>query len=169
MLGNKKPKTVLIVDDEKPIQYALSALLERYGYACVVVSNGQEGLETVRQLEFDLILLDFRMPGISGLEFLKRFRVNNIRTSVVMISVIDDKKLTGEAFKLGADDFVIKPCQPDHLSKRLQIAYERRQQARTGGYAPGTKQLEFSEVVKGWGQALSAKLKLAMAQYNPLH
>jgi len=167
MPGIKKPKTVLIVDDEKPIRYALSALLEPYGYACVVVSNGQEALDTVTQLKFDFIVLDFRMPGVSGLEFLKSFRVNNTRTTVVMISVVADKKLTGEAFELGADDFVIKPCHPDHLSSRLQIAYKRRQQARTGERASGQKPLEFSEVVKEWGQALSAKLKRTLALSNP--
>jgi len=167
MLGIKKPKSVLIVDDEKPIQYALSALLERYGYAYVVASNGQEALDTVTQLKFDFILLDFRMPGMSGLEFLKRFRVNNTRTTVVMLTAVEDKKLTGEAFKLGADDFVAKPCHPDHLSRRLQIAYKRRQRTRKSERASGQKPLEFSEVVKGWGQALGAKFKLALALRNP--
>jgi len=141
-------KTVLIVDDEKPIQYALTALLEGWGYVCVAVSSGQEALETVTRLEFDLILLDVRMPGISGLEFLKRFRADNTRTSVIMLTAVLDKKLTAEAMKFGADDFVIKPCKPADISKRLQIAYERRQQARTGAPGPGRKQLEYSEVAK---------------------
>ena len=167
MPGIKKPKSLLIVDDDNSIQYALSALLERYGYACVVVSNGQEALETVTQIEFDLILLDFRMPGMSGLEFLKRFRVNNIKTSVVMLTAVADKILTAESFKLGADDFVIKPCDPKVLSDRLQRAYERRISARNSGSAPAEKQLEFSEVIKGWGQALSTKLKLALSLTNP--
>ena len=141
-------KKVLIVDDEKPIQYALTALLEGWGYVCVAVSSGQEALETVTQLEFDLLLLDVRMPGISGLEFLKRFRVENSSTSVVMLTAVLDKKLTAEAMKLGADDFVIKPCNPDDLNKRLERAYERRQSARKGVSRPGRKHLEYSEVVK---------------------
>ena len=141
-------KKVLIVDDEKPIQYALTALLEGWGYVCVAVSSGQEALETVTQLEFDLLLLDVRMPGISGLEFLKRFRVENSSTSVVMLTAVLDKKLTAEAMKLGADDFVIKPCNPDDLNKRLERAYERRKSARNSGSAPAEKQLVSSEVVK---------------------
>jgi len=159
MLGIKKPKLLLIVDDEKSIQYALSALLERYGYVCVVVSNGQEALETVTQIEFDLILLDFRMPGMSGLELLKRFRENNNRTSVVMLTAVAENLLIAESFKLGADDFVLKPCNPEDLSNRLQKAYQRRQSVRNGGPAPGKKQLGFGEAVKGWRQALRAKLK----------
>jgi len=143
------PKTVLIVDDEKSIQYALSKLLEGWGYGCVAVSSGQEALETVTRLDFDLMLLDVRMPGMSGLDFLKRFRIDNSRTSVVMLTAVLDKKLTAEAMKYGADDFIVKPCSPDNLNKRLQRAYDRRQSARKGVSRPGQKHLEYSEVVKG--------------------
>ena len=85
---------------------------------------------------------------MSGLEVLKVFRVDNPGTSVVMLSAVIDKALTAEAIKLGADDFVIKPCSPDELRTKLQRAYERREQTRKGGPEPAQKQLDFGEVTE---------------------
>ena len=145
---NETQKTVLIVDDERPIHYALSRLLEQWGYLCVVVSSGQEALERVGSREFDLMLLDVRMPGMSGLEVLKKFRVNNHETSVVMLSAVVDKKLTAEAMKLGADDYIIKPCSPDDLRGRLKRADDRRELTKKSGAAPAQLRLDFAEVTK---------------------
>ena len=113
-------KTVLIVDDESAIHYALSRLLEQWGYLCVAVSSGQEALEEVGSRQFDLMLLDIRMPGMSGLEVLKKFRVDHPETTVLMLSAVIDKRLIAQALILGADDYVIVavlqisqgPCSP---------------------------------------------------------
>ena len=141
-------KTALIVDDEMPVQYALLKLLEQWGYLCVGVSSGQEALDRVATREFDLMLLDVRMPGMSGLEVLKVFREDNPGASVVMLSAVIDKALTTKAIKLGADDCVLKPCSPDELRTKLQRAYERREQTRKGGPEPAQKQLNFGEVTE---------------------
>jgi len=115
--------TVLLVDDEQPIRYALSALLDMWGYESFAVSTGREALDALTSSEFDLILLDVRMPGMSGLEVLKNLRVDNPGITVIMLSAVNDNELMGEAMKLGADDYVIKPCNPEDLSKRLRRAF----------------------------------------------
>ena len=129
MIGSRG--TVLLVDDEKPIQYALSTLLRMWGYGCVAASSGQEALDALTKREFDLMLLDMRMPGMSGLEVLKKLRVDNPGITVIMLSAVDDNELMGEAMKLGADDYVIKPCHPEDLSKRLRRAFSEAANAET--------------------------------------
>ena len=119
-------QSALIVDDEQPVQYLLSKQLEKWGYECAVASNGQEALEELANKQFDLMLLDVRMPGMSGLEVLRRSRDDQPSLCVVMLSALIDVKYLGEAIALGADDYISKPCDPDDLDIRLRKAREHR-------------------------------------------
>ena len=86
-----RPKqTALIVDDESSIRNILSAQLEELGYECVAVSGGEEALDKVARHQFDLMMLDVKMPGMSGLEVLTRFRDDHLETCVVMLSGLVD-------------------------------------------------------------------------------
>lgn len=120
----------LIVDDEETIRYVLSAQLAKLGYRSVTVASGQEALEKMTHREFDLVLLDVRMPGMSGLEVLDRIRSKDARTCVAMLSAVIDAAVAAHAQKLGADDYIAKPCDLGYLKKRLDLALERR--ARPG-------------------------------------
>ena len=120
-------KSVLIVDDEAPIQYLLSKQLEQWGYVCAAVSSGQEALEKLASRQFDLMLLDVRMPGISGLEVLRQSRDDHPAMVVVMLSALMDVKVIAEAIAMGADDYIAKPCDPDDLNIRLRKAHEHRE------------------------------------------
>lgn len=120
-------KPALIVDDERPIQYLLSKQLEPWGYVCAAVSSGQEALEKLASRHFDLMLLDVRMPGMSGLEVLRQSRDDHPAMCVVMLSALLDVKVMAEAIALGADDYITKPCDPDDLKIRLQKAHEHRE------------------------------------------
>ena len=125
-------KTALVVDDEKSIQYALSKELEGLGYECVTASSGREALETASRQEFDLLMLDVRMPGMSGLEVLRNFRTDHPETCVIMLSAMVETSIATAAMEFGADDYVTKPWDLDDLSMRLKRAQERRELARQG-------------------------------------
>ena len=120
-------KPALIVDDEQPIQYLLSKQLEQWGYVCAAVSSGQEALEKLASRQFELMLLDVRMPGMSGLEVLRQSRDDHPAMTVVMLSALLDVKVMAEAIALGADDYITKPCDPDDLNIRLRKAHEHRE------------------------------------------
>ena len=120
-------KPALKVDDEESIQYLLSKQLEQWGYVCAAVSSGQEALEKLASRQFDLMLLDMRMPGMSGLEVLRQSRDDHPAMCVVMLSALLDVKVMAEAIALGADDYITKPCDPDVLKIRLQKAREHRE------------------------------------------
>ena len=122
-------KTALIVDDEETLRYALSRQLEQFGYECLAVSNGPEALAAAARLDFDLMMLDIRMPGMSGLQVLKDFRANHPQTCVIMLSAIGDSAISTDALKSGADDYIIKPCHPHELRMRLRWAIARRDRA----------------------------------------
>ena len=127
---SKHERTALIVDDENSVHYALSKELELLGYECVSASSGQEALETAARREFDLMMLDIRMPGMSGLEVLKRFRADHPETCVVMLTAMVETSTATEAMKLGADDYLRKPWDANVLRLRLERAQNRREMAR---------------------------------------
>ena len=146
---NSTQRTALIVDDEKSIQYLLSSQLDQWGYSCTAVSSGREALECVSRREFDVMLLDVKMPGMSGLEVLERFQTEHPDTCVIMLSALVDKSVFANAMKLGADDYVVKPCDPEELSIRLRLAQERREQARRGEPPPEQGRPDFNEITGG--------------------
>jgi len=120
-------QSALIVDDEQPVQYLLSKQLEQWGYVCATVSSGPEALEKLGSGHFDLMLLDVRMPGMSGLEVLRQWRDDHPAMCVVMLRALMDVKVIAEAIAMGADDYMTKPCDPDDLKIRLQMAQEHRE------------------------------------------
>ena len=122
-------KSVLIVDDEQPMVYMLSKQLEHWGYPCATALCGQEALAALGTRQFDLMLLDVRMPGISGLEVLKQSKRDFPSMPVVMLSAVIDLKIVADAIALGADDYIKKPCDPDDLKSKIQCVMERTELA----------------------------------------
>ncbi|MFH1560433.1 MAG: response regulator [Chloroflexota bacterium] len=120
-------KKALIVDDEESMRYVLSSQLSKLGYECVTVSSGRDALDKAACQDFDLMMLDVKMPGMSGLEVLGKFRTDHPETCVVVLSALVDAVIAVEAIKRGADDYLTKPYHSIDLSKRLQRAHERRE------------------------------------------
>jgi DNA-binding response OmpR family regulator len=126
------PGTALIVDDEKILQIVLARELALLGYESEAVSSGQEALERLASQRFDLVMLDARMPGISGLEVLKEVRAGHPDTCIVMLSAVVDTDVAAAALRLGADDYMTKPWDLEDLSLRLRRAREGRARAGQG-------------------------------------
>ena len=117
---------ILIVDDEDAIRSMLTRKLEMDGYNCDVAADGNEALWKGFMKDFDLVLMDIKMPGLSGMEALPQMVTDHPDTSVVMLTAVADAKTAVEAMNLGAYDYVTKPFDLDDLSMRVRRALERR-------------------------------------------
>jgi two-component system response regulator AtoC len=123
----KLPQTALIVDDEDTIRYILTLCLEEMGYKCVDVDSGQAALDRVASQEFQLAVLDVKMPGISGFEVMKGIRAAYADTCIVMISALKHPDIAARAITtLGADAFIAKPWRVGELRETIQRAVQRR-------------------------------------------
>ena len=118
--------TILIVDDEESIRNAVARRLKTEGYKCMTAGDGKEALWKAFMQDFALVLLDIKMPGMSGMEVLSRMITDHPDTGVVMITAVGDSETAVEAMKQGAYDYVTKPFNLDDLVIRVERALERR-------------------------------------------
>ena len=102
-----KLKTILIVDDDEGMRDTLRAIL-RHDYRVIVVSSGEAALTTLKSSDVDLMLLDVRLPGISGLELLRIVKENYNLVECIMISAINEVETAVQAMKHGAYHYVTK-------------------------------------------------------------
>ena len=118
---------ILLVDDESAIRRALRPPLVELGFQVVDVSRGEEALQMLRAGGFDVVLLDVNMPGIGGIETLRRIRAFAPRLPILMLTVRDAEEEKVEALELGADDYVTKPFSTRELVARIRTAVRRVQ------------------------------------------
>ncbi len=117
---------VLVVDDEESIRGLLKGALEEAGYHVTTAADGEEALDKVSRQETEVMLLDIRMPGLSGLDVLRKVMGDYPDTSVVMVSAVADAATVVDAMKAGAYDYVTKPFNLDDVALRVRNALERR-------------------------------------------
>src|ERR1022692_668532 len=120
------PPTILVVDDEAGIRESLSSVLQEDGYRVEVVASGEECLTFIQRKPVDLILLDVWLPGIDGMETLRRLREAECCPMVVMISGHANIETAVRATKLGAFDFVEKPLSLGKIILVIKNALEVR-------------------------------------------
>jgi DNA-binding response OmpR family regulator len=118
--------TILIVDDEEAIRGILCRKLESDGYHCEVAADGKEALWKAFMKDFDLVLMDIKMPGLSGMDALTQIVTNHPDTCVIMMTAVVDTETAVQAMRLGAYDYVTKPFDLDDLGMRVEKALERR-------------------------------------------
>jgi two-component system cell cycle response regulator len=122
----QNPPLMLVVDDEKIMQDVMRDILEESGYKVDVASNGKKALEQVRTKNYDLVFADIRMPKIDGMEFLKRARDLTPDLDIVMMTGYASVDIAVEAIKLGAQDFITKPFDFEHIRIVAARAIERK-------------------------------------------
>ncbi len=122
---NQPPIRVLIVDDEPAIRRALRPPLAELGFQITEASRGEEALQLLHSAPVDVVLLDINMPGIGGIETLRRIRAFAPRLPVLMVTVRDGEEEKVEALELGADDYVTKPFSVRELVARIRTAHRR--------------------------------------------
>ena len=116
---------ILVVDDESSIRRALRPPLVELGFQVAEASRGEEALQLLRPGAFDAVLLDVNMPGIGGIETLRRIRALSPRLPILMLTVRDQEEEKVEALDLGADDYVTKPFSTRELIARIRAAIRR--------------------------------------------
>ena len=121
----KKP-LLLLVDDDAAFRTVMSAELSRSGYDVRAAANGEDALALCAQADPQVILLDLQLPDISGLEVLKALRARHASGEVVMLTGHGSIDTAIEAIRIGAFDYISKPCPLDELEIRIQRALERQ-------------------------------------------
>ena len=121
---------VLVIDDDAGVLESTARMLRSAGYTVQVASTGEEGVDLARGDTFDVVLSDMRMPGLSGLEVLRKLRDVKVDASFIVMTGFGTVDTAVESMKLGAVDFVQKPFFRDELLLRVRAAADRRQLAR---------------------------------------
>lgn len=122
---------LLLVDDDRAFRLSTAELLRQDGYEVTLAADGQEAAEAVRNAAFDLILLDLRMPGADGMSFIEALRRWGAGVPILMITGFGTIDSAVQALKLGADDFLTKPLDPEVLTSRIAELLDRRPTVQT--------------------------------------
>ncbi|MFO7738410.1 MAG: response regulator [Desulfatiglandaceae bacterium] len=117
---------VLLVDDEKEFVEALSERLTVRGYDVTTSLSGEDAVESVTRFNFDAVILDVSMPGISGVEALRQIKRIKPLTEVIMLTGHATVDTAIEGMKLGALDYLIKPCETEDLLAKIDMAHRRK-------------------------------------------
>ena len=117
---------VLVVDDEESIRNVLREGLADEGHDVLLASTGEQALELLGKNGIEAMLLDIRMPGLSGLDVLSEVLVRSPDTCVIMVTAIGDVSTAVNAMKKGAYDYLAKPFDLDEVTMAVQRALERR-------------------------------------------
>ncbi|HEY8948233.1 MAG TPA: response regulator transcription factor [Rhizomicrobium sp.] len=119
---------ILVIDDEPAIRRFLRTSLSAQNYSVLEVEDGESGLAMLQRNAVDVLVLDLGLPGIDGLEVLKRLRESGSSVPVIVLSSRDDEKGKVAALDLGADDYVTKPFGMEELLARIRAAVRHRLQ-----------------------------------------
>jgi DNA-binding response OmpR family regulator len=161
-------RTVLVVDDEPTIAEVVARYLERAGYGAATAADGIEAMRVAAEREPDLIVLDLMLPGLDGLEVLRRLHAEGQRTPVIILTSKgeQDDKLTG--LRRGADDYIVKPFSPSELVARVDAVLRRVHPADDGGAA-----LSFDDlVIDGPARRVhreGSEVRLSQREFDLLH
>jgi DNA-binding NtrC family response regulator len=119
-------RRILVVDDTPLIREHLRVILEMDGFEVETAADGRSALAAVRERIFHLVITDLRMPDMSGIELLTQVRAEKLPFGVIVLTGHGDTQVALDVMKAGADDFVTKPYEPDHLRHLVQRILERR-------------------------------------------
>ncbi|MEJ2368926.1 MAG: sigma-54 dependent transcriptional regulator [Acidobacteriota bacterium] len=120
------PEEILVVDDEQSMRRMLEILLKQEGYRVKTARDAEEALRLLGASPFDLIVSDIRMPGLSGLDLLKKVREDGSGAEIILMTAYASAESAIEALKLGAFDYVTKPFQVDELVHVVSSALEKK-------------------------------------------
>ena len=121
-----KKAEILLVDDEAVFVTNMSRLLKTRGYGVTAASDGSQALEALRQKSYDVMVLDLKMPVMSGIETLRQVKRLPVSTEVLLLTAHGTMDTAFEAIEMGAFDYVTKPCEIGDLVTKIEAAHARK-------------------------------------------
>lgn len=118
--------TVLVVDDEVDLANVIAERMRSRGYEVDTANNGTEGIERIKEKQYDAVLLDLKMPGLDGMETMNRMLEHDARLQIIILTGYGSVQKGVEAVKQGAVDFIEKPADIEALTDKVDEAHERR-------------------------------------------
>jgi DNA-binding response OmpR family regulator len=158
-------QTILVIDDDDSLRDTISVMLEQEGFRAVLAADGKTGYEKAVTLKPDLVLVDLRLPGMSGTEICKQLRAAQSTTPIIVLSAVGEEIDKVLLLEIGADDYVVKPFGTRELMARIRAVLRRA--------APdGRKVAHFGETEIDFERRIVTRrgeeLKLTPAEYNLL-
>ncbi len=158
-------QTILMIDDDESLRDTIGLLLENEGYKPLLVGDGVKGLDAALTAKPDLILVDLRMPGLSGVEVCKRLRAERVKTPVIVLSAMGDELDKVLLLEIGADDYVVKPFGTRELLARIRALLRRTSPEIAPALGFGDVDVDLDQrVVKRAGE----DVKMTRAEFNLL-
>jgi DNA-binding response OmpR family regulator len=121
---------ILLVDDSQRLLRSLSQGLRKLGYAVDLAGDGENGLDLAEIYDYHVIVLDLMLPGVTGLEVLRRLRAGGSGAHILILSARDRVEDRVKGLQLGADDYLVKPFAFDELCARIQALVRRRHETK---------------------------------------
>jgi DNA-binding NtrC family response regulator len=118
---------ILIVDDEERFRLTLAKLLKVRELDVTTLGSGPEALEALKEEQYDVIVLDVRMPGMDGIETLAEIKKLNPNIEVIILTGHASVDAAVDIMKLGGYDYLLKPCSVEELIDKIDAAFERKQ------------------------------------------
>ena len=158
-------QTILVIDDDENLRDTIAMMLEQDGFHAILSGDGRDGFDKALTHKPDLVLVDLRLPGMSGTEICKQLRAAKLNTPIIVLSALGDEVDKVLLLEIGADDYMVKPFGTRELMARIHALLRRT--------SPGdTKVLAFADVEVDITRRIVTKkgeeLKLTRAEYNLL-
>jgi len=124
-MTNGEDAYILVVDDEGAIRYSISKTLQRVGYQVHTAASGEEALEMMQHQEYDVVLTDIRMPGLTGVELLSQIKQTAPDAVVILLTGYASLETAIESLRLGAHDYLVKPSSSQNIRQSVAEGVER--------------------------------------------
>src|SRR5579883_992554 len=158
-------QTILVIDDDESLRDTIGVMLEQEGFRAVLVGDGKTGYDKAMTLKPDLVLVDLRLPGMSGTEICKQLRAARVSTPIIVLSAVGEEIDKVLLLEIGADDYVVKPFGARELLARIRAVLRRTspEAHQVLSFADTTVDLQRRVVTRK-----GMELKFTPAEYNLL-
>lgn len=158
-------QSILVIDDDESLRDTIGLMLEREGFRLYLSADGRDGYEKALVLKPDLVLVDLRLPSMTGIEICRQLRADKVQTPIIVLSAVGDEIDKVLLLEIGADDYVVKPFGRRELVARIRAVLRR-------AAGDSHRVLKFSDaevdVERRFVSKAGQELKLTPAEYSLL-
>jgi len=156
---------ILVIDDDENLRDTVSLMLEQEGFKTELAADGRSGFEQAMMLQPDLVLVDLRLPGMSGVEICKQLRASQVTTPIVVLSAVVDEIDKVLLLEIGADDYIVKPFGARELVARIRAVLRRSTAEARKVLHVGEVEVDLERRVVMHGER---EIRLTPAEFNLL-